>query len=149
MRSSLLLFIVSVLAGCGGKIVETAPIPDETMPFEKPSKTEPPSSTVPDVPSSPPAPATVTSLDACNVLCERDARCDTTLPALPAKDGDSGRDCESRCEDRLAGKCGVDDWLLCYASRITPDVCTPLPDECRPAFCAWARCAKQPVSNCN
>src|SRR5687767_1461104 len=95
MRSSLLLFIVST--ACGGKVVETAPFPDERVPGGDAPNSEPPSSPVPDVPPSMPAPATVTSLDACKVLCERDARCDTTLPALPVKDGDSGSDCESRC----------------------------------------------------
>lgn len=149
----MLFVVVSVFLGCGGKIVEAAPMPDEKTPFEDAPKAEPsPSaspSLVPDVPPPSPAPATLSSLDACKVLCERDARCDTTLPALPSKDGDFGSDCESRCADRLAGKCGVDDWLLCYASHITADACTPLPDECRPAFCAWARCAKQPVATCN
>ena len=144
------MLLSTFIGGCGGKIVEAAPMADEkTSPEDVPKAEPPPSSPVPAVPTSAPAPATVTSLDACKVLCERDARCDTTLPALPVKDGDRGRDCESRCEERLAGKCGVDDWLLCYASRITPDACTPLPEECRPAFCAWAVCAKQPVSQCN
>lgn len=96
-----------------------------------------------------PAPTSTMPVDACLVLCERDARCDTTLPAVPAREGETA-DCQTRCEARLAekSKCAMDDWLLCYASSVEPDACTPLPDECRPAFCAWARCEKQPVSNC-
>lgn len=138
---------LGVLLGCGGKIVETTPLgeptpPGATTPVEMPSAAPPPA------PSGHPAPTSVTPLDACEVLCERDARCDTTLPALPVIDGASDGDCKARCEKRLAGKCGIDDWLLCYASAIDPKTCTPLPDECKPAFCAWATCSRQPVSNC-
>jgi hypothetical protein len=136
-----------VLLGCGGKIVETAPMRENppfqpapvgsVEPVEEEEKPKPGQAT----------PTSVTPLDACEVLCERDARCDTTLPALPARQGERG-DCKTRCEARLAGKCGIDDWLLCYAASIDGHSCTPLPEECRPAFCAWASCSKQPVSNC-
>jgi hypothetical protein len=138
-----------VVLACGGKVVETAPIqenpsfqpvpvaPVEPVRGEEENKPKP----------GQPAPTSVTPLDACEVLCERDARCDTTMPALPVRDGESG-DCKTRCEERLAGKCGIDDWLLCYAASVDRDSCTPLPEGCRPAFCAWASCSKQPVSNC-
>lgn len=145
MRSTVWLGLL--VLGCGGKIVETAPIPES---FEKPTAPEEPS-TENKVGTAPapgnPAPTSVNALDACEVLCERDARCDTTLPALPVREGETG-DCKTRCNQRLAGKCGIDDWLLCYAEAIEPSSCTPLPDTCKPAFCAWASCAKQPVSNC-
>jgi hypothetical protein len=150
MRSSAWLWLCAVL-GCGGKIVEAAPIPET---FEKPAAPEAPGTGDAEHelgPGAPAggraAPANVTPLDACEVLCERDARCDTTLPALPARAGETG-DCRTRCDDRLAEKCGIDEWLLCFASKIERSTCAPLPDECRPAFCAWASCAKQPVSNC-
>jgi hypothetical protein len=151
MRLSLSVCMV-IVAGCGGKIVETAPL-SEPAPTADDSNVGPPVETATPFPApAPPAPAnpsptSVTPLDACQVLCERDARCDTTLPALPARKGEAG-DCETRCKTRLAEKCGIDDWLLCYAGLIEPNACTPLPAECRPAFCAWAQCAKQPVSNC-
>jgi hypothetical protein len=151
MRStSWLCLLLLLFLGCGGKIVETAAIPDQHPAEEEPRLEPPPSFGTPAAPGtqpSPPAPTSVTPLDACEVLCERDARCDTTLPALPVREGETG-DCKTRCNERLAGKCGIDDWLLCYASKIEPGACTPLPDDCRPAFCAWAWCAKQPVSNC-
>jgi hypothetical protein len=150
MRSTIwLLFVL----GCGGKIVETAPFGEPTNPNPDAPKNDGQQKTgfvpVPTTDPAPsnPTPASVTPLDACEVLCERDARCDTTLPALPVNGEETG-DCKMRCEKRLAGKCGIDEWLLCYASSIAPNACTPLPDECKPAFCAWASCAKQPVSNC-
>ena len=151
MRATILLLFV---LGCGGKIVETAPVDDPAR--TSPAKTDDgdirfgpaPADPAPSNPApSHPTPASVTPLDACEVLCERDARCDTTLPALPVNGEETG-DCKTRCEKRLAGKCGIDDWLLCFASSITPNACTPLPDECKPAFCSWAACARQPVSNC-
>ena len=144
-------FCVMVVA-CGGKIVETAPVDANERtgfvpaPGTTTSPRDPPPGTPTPMPGNP-APASVTPLDACEVLCERDARCDTTLPALPVSRDETG-DCRTRCERRLAGRCGIDDWLLCFAASIQPDACTPLPDECKPAFCAWAACAKQPVSNC-
>lgn len=152
MRAKVLLLFV---LGCGGKIVETAPLDDRGITDSRNTNSregdgQQKTGFVP-VPADPapsnPSPASVTPLDACEVLCERDARCDTTLPALPANGEETG-DCKTRCEKRLAGKCGIDDWLLCFASSITPNACTPLPEECKPAFCAWAACAKQPVSNC-
>jgi hypothetical protein len=150
MRSSAWLFVL-LLSACGGKIVETAPIAETTPVDGDERKSDGQQGTLapppPPAPTGAPAPASVTPLDACEVLCERDARCDTTLPALPVNQDESG-DCRTRCEKRLAGKCGIDDWLLCFASAITPNACTPLPEECKPAFCSWARCAKQPVSNC-
>jgi hypothetical protein len=154
MRFLLLLVVVSA---CGGKIVETPPdrdpsggTPPASTAASPTSPTEPPPAFVEESPPPPaptPAPAPRTSLDACNALCERDARCDTTIPALPTNEADTG-DCDTRCRKRLAGKCGIDDWLFCFAERIDPNACTPLPDECRPAFCAWAKCAKQPVWQC-
>lgn len=151
MRSTLwLLFVL----GCGGKIVEKASFDDPAKPISpKPDDQDgrqEKGGFVP-VPTDPapsnPTPASVTPLDACEVLCERDARCDTTLPALPVNREEPG-DCKARCEKRLAGKCGIADWLLCFASSIEPNTCTPLPDECKPAFCSWAECAKQSVSVC-
>lgn len=151
MRSSAMLgfVVVAVLVGCGGKIVESAPLPEGRTGFteEAAAEQEEPGTGAGTTPGFA-APTSTTPRDACEVLCERDARCDTTLPALPAKEGEGG-DCRSRCASRLTNeKCGMDEWLLCYAAAVVPDACTPLPEECRPAFCAWARCAKQPVSNC-
>lgn len=120
-----------MLAARGGKIVEAAPIQDETArTAERPVEEAPENDQQVGIgmPPAHPAPKTVTSLDACEVLCERDAR----------------------CEERLAGKSGIDDWLLCYASRIEPDVRTPLPEECKPAFSRLgelreATCVELPV----
>src|SRR5689334_17971470 len=99
MRAVDLFFVLLLLYGCGGKIVETVPVEGERATVQ-PS----PAPTTKDPATAPPAkeepatvtPATASSLDACNVLCERDARCDTTLPALPVHDGEGG-DCASRC----------------------------------------------------
>lgn len=151
MRSFTWMLLPLSFLGCGGKIVDAAPIGDGPIaPVSAPARedhatTEP---QLPKVPPSNPTPATATPRDACKVLCDRDARCDTTLPALPVREDEQG-DCEARCERRLEEKCGIDDWLLCFASHIEPATCTPLPAECRPSFCAWSRCAKQPVSNCD
>jgi hypothetical protein len=151
MRRFLWLSLCMLAGGCGGKIVETAAIA-EPAPADDDANGDPrfepvPTTPVPTPPATNPTPTSVTPLDACQVLCERDARCDTTLPALPMREGETG-DCHTRCETRLRERCGIDDWLLCYAALIDTNACTPLPAECRPAFCAWATCAKQPVSNC-
>lgn len=156
MRRSANLLRGVVLVGavaCGGKIVETTPFvepktgfTDETDREAKDARSaqQPAAGTTPGHP----APQSTSPLDACAVLCERDARCDTTLPALPVREGEDG-DCSNRCEARLSGdECGMENWLSCYAASVDPKTCTPLPGDCRPAYCAWARCAKQPVSNC-
>lgn len=153
MRRSRMLFSAVMLVGCGGKIVETAPFAErDRVAFTEPQPDVPEAQEPPAPPATlpfeEPTPTPTTPLGACEVLCERDARCDTTLPALPVKEGEGG-DCKTRCETRLSrDTCGIDGWLLCYAGYVEPSTCTPLPADCRPAFCAWARCAKQPVSNC-
>lgn len=145
MRPFVLLL---VLSGCGGKIVvDAAPVGDVPSTMDTPRKPDDREHQPPPFVAPAPAPATPSPLDACTTLCARDARCDTTIPALPVRDGEDG-DCETRCQTRLGEKCGIDDWLLCYAARVDPNACTPLPEECRPAFCAWAKCARQPVSQC-
>jgi len=151
------LCLLFAITACGGKILEE---PSTSSVITAPAGAAPPAPTDATNDSAPPdstgssaqpgvqgATSGDGTFDACTILCDRDERCPTTLPAIPTTITGSG-DCISRCHARLAGKCGADAWLLCFASRIDPNACTKLPDECLDTYCAWARCAKQPVASC-
>ena len=140
--------LLSFFVACGGKVLyENAegrgigpePAPSATVPDPAPTPGPFPSTE----PEPPPKPPTSTVEDACNKLCDRDATCPTTLPAIPNAPGDPD-DCVLRCRGKAQAKCGASDWLFCYADRISG--CTALPPECLDAYCAWETCAKQPRS---
>ena len=127
MKYSALVFVLVLVSGCGGKILE-----ERASGQEPPSSPDPSTSSQGATPTLPPKNVE----DPCDTICTRNNACGAWQP-----------DCNQHCADdlRASSACRVEAtaYVQCYAANL--EGCAALPPVCEPAYCAYARCAGKVV----
>lgn len=132
MRLASILALLFSFAACGGKIAPGTGGDVGAAPAPTPAAA--PAAPDPDPPADPFA-----GLSTCEKVCERNGLCG----AQPDVQG-----CLERCTNETTGGGCVSAasvYYACFAAHIDDTECAELPTACEGAYCAYARCTRQPL----